>query len=147
MVPVRRIAHATFETPDVDKLIDYYTNVIGLSLVAREKDGAYLAGILNHAVVLRKGDTARCSRISFQIAPDDDLVAFEKQINGHGLKTRARRTPSPAYRSSSASKIRRVRCWSVSNARRRRSRSRQGPDLAVQARPCRLQRRRREEDH
>ena len=95
MISIRRIAHATFETPDVDKLIDYYTNVIGLSLVAREKDGAYLAGVLNHAVVLRKGDTARCARISFQIAPDDDLAAFEKQLNGHGLKTQRKKDPEP----------------------------------------------------
>jgi catechol 2,3-dioxygenase-like lactoylglutathione lyase family enzyme len=32
MITVRRIAHASFETPDLDRLTDYYVNVLGLSL-------------------------------------------------------------------------------------------------------------------
>ena len=32
MIPVQRIAHATYETPDLARQIDYYTQVIGLNL-------------------------------------------------------------------------------------------------------------------
>ena len=30
MIKARRIGHATFETADLDRLSDHYTNVIGL---------------------------------------------------------------------------------------------------------------------
>ena len=30
MIKVKRIGHATFETPDVERQIDYYTGVVGL---------------------------------------------------------------------------------------------------------------------
>ena len=81
MVPVRRIAHATFETPDPERLMDYYTNVIGFSVIERDKDAAYLASLEDHAVVIRRGAEARCVRLAFQVAPDADLAEFEKGIN------------------------------------------------------------------
>ena len=37
MIRVRKIAHATYEMPDVDKQIEYYTDVLGLTLVAKDK--------------------------------------------------------------------------------------------------------------
>src|SRR5262245_64455368 len=95
MIPIRRIAHASFETPDLERLTDYYVNVIGFQVTAKEKDAVYLASVLDHSVVLRKGGTARCARIAFQVAPDSDLGAFEKQLGGHGLKTQRKSNPEP----------------------------------------------------
>ena len=43
MIKVRRIGHASFETPDLERQIDYYTQVNGLALVGREKGRAFLA--------------------------------------------------------------------------------------------------------
>ena len=34
MIKVRRIGHATFETPDLDKQIEHYTQVTGLVVAA-----------------------------------------------------------------------------------------------------------------
>jgi len=34
MISVSKIAHASYETPDLDQQIEYYTDVLGLSLVA-----------------------------------------------------------------------------------------------------------------
>ena len=31
MLPVQRISHATFETPDLERQIDYFVNILGLS--------------------------------------------------------------------------------------------------------------------
>jgi len=95
MIPVRRIAHASFETPDLERLIAYYTDIIGLSLVEQDKDTAYLAGVLDHAVALRRGSAPRCVRIAFQIAPDADLGDFERQITGYGIKTERKSDPAP----------------------------------------------------
>ncbi len=43
MIKPRRIGHATFETPDLDRMVDYYTEILGLVLAEREKDRAFLA--------------------------------------------------------------------------------------------------------
>jgi len=96
MIKVRKIAHATYETPDLDRQIEYYTEILGLTLVGKEKDTAFLASTIDHhSVVLRKGD-ARCSRLGFQIGPDDDLKEFEKQTAAHGIKTQRVNDPGPS---------------------------------------------------
>src|SRR5688500_9598460 len=41
MIDVKRIGHATFETPDIDRQIDYFTQVVGLVLAERQNGRAY----------------------------------------------------------------------------------------------------------
>jgi len=48
MIGVKKIAHVTYETPDLDQQIEYYTDILGLGLIAREKDTAYLASTIDH---------------------------------------------------------------------------------------------------
>ena len=97
MIRVKKIAHASYELPDLEKQIEYYTEILGLSLIAREKDAVYLASTVDHhSVVLRNGSQAQCVRLGFQIGPEDDLDAFEKQVQGQGVKTERRRDPEPS---------------------------------------------------
>jgi catechol 2,3-dioxygenase-like lactoylglutathione lyase family enzyme len=96
MISVRKIAHASYETPDLEKQVAYYTEILGLTLTAKEKDAAYLANTVDHhAVVLRRGAEAKCVRIGFQLGPDEDLGAFEKQTAAHGIKTARRKDSEP----------------------------------------------------
>jgi catechol 2,3-dioxygenase-like lactoylglutathione lyase family enzyme len=96
MIRVKKIAHATYETPDLDQQVEYYTDILGLNLVAKEKDAAYLASTIDHhSVVLRKGGTARCVRIGFQLGPDDDLNAFQKQTAAQSVQVRRLKDPEP----------------------------------------------------
>ena len=73
MIDVKRISHATFETPDIDRQIDYFTQIAGLALAERENGRAFLATKLGDlAVQLEKGDHARSARDHpFQAAPRD----------------------------------------------------------------------------
>lgn len=97
MIRVKKIAHATYETPDLDRQAEYYTDILGLTLVAKEKDTAFLASTIDHhSVVLRKGDAARCARLGFQIGIDDDLKEFDKQTAAHGIKTQRVNDPGPS---------------------------------------------------
>src|SRR5271165_993381 len=99
MIRVRRIGHATFETPDLERQIAYYTDILGLALVEREKDTAYLASTLDHhSVVLKRGATAACRRLSFQIAPGTDMAELERQLSAHGVKSERRSNPSPSIK-------------------------------------------------
>src|SRR5262249_8527436 len=96
MIRVRKIAHASYEMPDLERQVAYYTDILGLTLTAKEKDAAYLAnGVDQHAVVLRCGPEVKCVHSGFQLGPDDDLDAFEKQTAAHGIKTARRKDPEP----------------------------------------------------
>jgi len=96
MIRVRKIAHAAYEMPDLERQLEYYTDILGLTLVERDKEAAYLASTVDHhSVVLRKGAQAKCVHIGFQIGADDDLDAFEKQVQGHGIKTQRTKDPEP----------------------------------------------------
>ena len=91
MIKLRRIGHATFETPDLQKMIDYYTKVMGLVLAEREKDRAFLTtqvGLL--AIQLNKGETERCTTLSFEVAPNSDFGALARELEKDGIKSELR---------------------------------------------------------
>jgi catechol 2,3-dioxygenase-like lactoylglutathione lyase family enzyme len=57
MVKAKRIGHATFETADLERQTDYYTDVLGLSVAEREKDRVFLATKIGQlAIQLNKGE-------------------------------------------------------------------------------------------
>jgi catechol-2,3-dioxygenase len=96
MIRVRKIAHASYETPDLAKQTEYYTDILGLTVTAKDRDTVWLASTLDHhSVVLRQGPAAQCVRLGFQIGADEDLDAFERQMNALGVKTARKRDPEP----------------------------------------------------
>src|ERR1700722_14714227 len=81
MIKPIRIGHATLETPDLQKMIDYYTQVMGLVLAERDKDPAFLTPQIGlFAIQLNKGDVERCSTLSFEVAPDSDFGALAREL-------------------------------------------------------------------
>ena len=149
MIGVKKIAHATYETPDLDQQIEYYTDVLGLTLIAKEKDAAYLASTIDHhSVVLRKGDHAKCVRLGFQLGPDDDLGAFEKQTAAHGIKTERKNEPRAIDRRDGH--LRGPQGHRDGGVQARRVHAPEIPaegHRAAQARPRRVLRQRRQEGH
>src|SRR6266508_2549446 len=96
MIKPRRIGHATFETPDLDRAIEYYTQVNGLVVAEREKRQAFLiskTGLL--AVQLNAGAQSACTKISFEIAPGDDFADLSRELGKHGIKSEERSDPVP----------------------------------------------------
>ena len=60
MLQIKRAGHSTLTTPDLERMVDYFTRIVGLSLVAREKNRAILAtksGL--EAIVLERGSARR----------------------------------------------------------------------------------------
>src|SRR5690242_14520421 len=96
MIKPRRIGHATFETPDINRMIDYYTEVVGLVLAERDKDRAYLAskvGLLT--VQINKGDAERCTSLSFEVAPNSDFGELARALDKEGIKSELRNDSIP----------------------------------------------------
>jgi catechol 2,3-dioxygenase-like lactoylglutathione lyase family enzyme len=86
MIHVRRLGHASFETPDLARAIDYYTSTAGLFVAEREKDRAYLVtGLGQLAVELVSGSESRCSKLSFEMPADTDLADCARELTKHGV--------------------------------------------------------------
>src|SRR4029077_2539680 len=87
VISVKRLGHATLTTPDIDRQIAYYTEVVGLSLVERTKDRAYLACKMGlEAIALEPGRGNALSRLAFQVAPDADLADVARALAKDGVK-------------------------------------------------------------
>ncbi len=96
MIDVKRIGHATLETPDLERQIAYFTEVAGLVLAERQNGRAFLATRVGDLVIqLEKGDAPRCSRISFQVAPETDVNDIRRGIEAEGIRCEARNDVSP----------------------------------------------------
>jgi catechol 2,3-dioxygenase-like lactoylglutathione lyase family enzyme len=96
MINVRRLGHATLTTPDIDRQIAYYTEVVGLTLVERGKDRAILASRQGlEAIALEPGSPNALSRLAFQIAPGSDLDAVARSLAKHGVTSERRSGISP----------------------------------------------------
>src|SRR6516164_8441077 len=78
MIKARRIGHATFETPDLEKAIDYYAQFMGLIVVA-----------------LHKADRAHCVRLSFEVAPNSDFGEMTHELDKDGVRAELRNDSIP----------------------------------------------------
>ena len=87
MISVKRLGHATLTTPDIDRQIAYYTEVVGLTLVERTKDRAFLACKMGlEAIALEPGNGNALSRLAFQVAPETDLGEVLHGLAKDGVK-------------------------------------------------------------
>jgi catechol 2,3-dioxygenase-like lactoylglutathione lyase family enzyme len=96
MIQARRIGHAVFETKDLDRLSEHYTEVVGLVVAARDRDRVFLASPLGHlAVELRKGDEVGCRKLSFEVVPGTDLGDAARELSSHGIHSDRSNDPAP----------------------------------------------------
>ena len=93
---MKKISHATYETPDLERQIDYFTQVVGLAVAARENGRAHLATKVGDLVVqLDKGDQARCSKLAFQVDPDTEFGDIRKGLEAEGVRCESRNDTAP----------------------------------------------------
>ena len=96
MVKVKRLGHATISTPDIEAQVDYYSRILGLSIIERTKDHVYLGSKQGlETIELVRGEPNELKRLSFQIAPGSDLGDVAKELQKMGLKPERRSGVSP----------------------------------------------------
>jgi catechol-2,3-dioxygenase len=96
MIKINRVGHATLTTPDLDRQVDYYSDVLGMIVTERDKQRAYLATRTGlEAILLEKGERAELTRLAFQVDPDTDFAAFARQLGDLGIKSEQRNGISP----------------------------------------------------
>src|SRR3954451_14835366 len=96
MLQVKRIGHATLTTPDLERQLDYYTRVLGLCTVAREKNRAILATKPGQeAILLEHGDRPAGVRLGVHGGPRKDLGELSARLPKPGLKSESRSDITP----------------------------------------------------
>jgi catechol 2,3-dioxygenase-like lactoylglutathione lyase family enzyme len=96
MIKVRRLGHATLATPDLEQQVDYYSRILGLSIIERTKDRIFLGTKQGfEAIELVRGEAGALQRLSFQIAPGSDLGEVAKELQKDGFKCERRKGVSP----------------------------------------------------
>ena len=90
MIGVRKIAHATYEVPDLDaadRVLHGYSRPDAVG----EGKGRRLSCLNRRSSLGRpaQGCTGQVHADRISDRADDDLDAFEKQTAGHGIKTAA----------------------------------------------------------
>src|SRR5262245_9394483 len=93
---VKRIGQATLATPDLERQLDYYTRVVGLSIVAKGKGRAILATKPGQeAIALEHGERPAGVRLAFQVAPGSDLGDLSARLSKAGIKSERRSGITP----------------------------------------------------
>ena len=96
MIQPRRLRHATFVTPDLGRQIDYYQSVVGLGVISRTADRAFMATDSDQlALVLESGDRPFLKRLALEVGPDADLVDMRAQLAAAGIGSELRSDSGP----------------------------------------------------
>lgn len=104
MIKVKRLGHATFCTPDLERQVEYWTQIIGLSVVERGADHCLLATKLGEeAIALERGpDKGLLRRLAFQAKPGTDLLEVAAKLTKEGIIAERRSDISPGVRQAIA---------------------------------------------
>jgi catechol 2,3-dioxygenase-like lactoylglutathione lyase family enzyme len=101
VIPVQRIGHATYETEDLDRQVDYYARVVGLVVTDRTDERAILSSRLGfETLVIERGASARCTRLSFQVASAFDLKDVGLLLAKVGITAERRSDITPGIRTA-----------------------------------------------
>src|SRR5215218_5789702 len=101
MIKARRIGHAVFETKDIERLSDHYTEVVGLVVAAKDRDRVYLASHLGHlAVELRSGPSVGCRKLSSALAHATASAHGEKALAKQGIRSERINDSAPGISSA-----------------------------------------------
>ena len=115
MIPfgeVAKLGHASFATRDLERLADYYADVIGFRAVERGPDAVHLtSGIDHHTVELHRGEQDGIAHLAFELAAGYGLDDAARQLDDHGVASEIKSDAEPGIDS----------CWSSPIPRATRS--------------------------
>lgn len=90
-VAARSIGRATLETPDLQRELDHYIEIVGLVPRIEEEDRIVLSTTVGQEVLaLEKGETPRLTKLAFQIQAGMDLAEAQVQLRSLGVNCERR---------------------------------------------------------
>lgn len=85
---IMRIGRAELRVMDLEKAVDYYSNVIGLDVVGSSEGKVYFKAwdeYDHHSLILQEADSPGLDHMAFKVETIDELAQFEKKIEQFGL--------------------------------------------------------------
>jgi catechol 2,3-dioxygenase-like lactoylglutathione lyase family enzyme len=123
MLKFQRLGHATIETPELDRAVEYQQMLNGFSVVARDGKTVHLATAQGQlAMTLIEAPYAHCTRLSFEVAPDVDWTVYAKELTAAGIASQIQSDPFPgtpqvlSFRDCDGTVIELFREWGFSDA-------------------------------
>ena len=97
MVHTAKLGYAGFNTVDVEGMLAYYTEVIGLTLVERGADGiAYLRSSLDHHnIILYPSTGSHLRHVGFQVEGSQPLKEVAEQLRKQGVRVELQADAQP----------------------------------------------------
>lgn len=93
-VNVSKLGYVGFETPDVERLVEYYTTVLDFVLVDGDTNGAFLTtGVDHHCVVVTRGEAKARQVVGYELW--EDLDSAEARLKDAGYVTERRSDIGP----------------------------------------------------
>ncbi|MCL6452065.1 MAG: VOC family protein [Alicyclobacillus sp.] len=96
MLKVFRLAFVHFDTTDVDRLVRYYTDVLGLSVTRQDGDAAYVStSIDHHNLLVTRAAEAGVRGFGLQLAPGISVEDAAAELGRLGLTHEVQEHPTP----------------------------------------------------
>lgn len=90
-----RLRHASFASPDPERLLDYYRAAIGLGLVGRDGNRIFLANDAEQLSLVIEPGHAALTSIAFEIAPDVQIETLGAALKQADLRPELQSDPLP----------------------------------------------------
>lgn len=87
---IERMGRIQLRAHEFEKTVDYYENVIGLTLTGRDENRAYFKAWDewdHHSVIIERSDRAGVDHVGFKVRNNDILAEVEKKVEQFGLTT------------------------------------------------------------
>lgn len=95
-VNVSKVGYVGFETPDLDRMIDHYTNTLDFVLVERDTRRAFLTTTFDHHSVVLEHAAAKKARSFIGYELREDLDVAERRLRERGYRVERRSDIAPA---------------------------------------------------
>ena len=96
MLKSTRLSHATLETPDLERQVEYQVNMLGLSIAERTRDCVFMKTAMGEpATILKQGNNSRCTGAAFQVDPGTTIAEVEKKLSQSGIRGERRTDNMP----------------------------------------------------
>lgn len=96
MIKAKRIGPLTLITPDMEGMVRYYSQTIGLEVTSRSDGRAILATqVGQEAIILEAGAVPGIGSLSFQISPNTSLDDAKAFLDGQGIACNHRTSFTP----------------------------------------------------
>ena len=94
-VNVTKLSYVAFETPDVDRLVEYYTKILDFTVVETSPEGAFLTtGFDHHCVVITRAAAAKGRTVTgYEIS--EPLADAERRLRDAGYQVERRTDIGP----------------------------------------------------